>query len=471
MDDAPTPARAPGWRWLSDAGPSVAAVVVMAACVGPLADQWRQGAWPPARAADAKPLYLSARAVALGADPVDPDVLQTLAGQAGMREGGGAGAVRRADPLRAGDKGGAFASMYPASAAVLLQVLRPEAWPDFVVRFRQLGLGLLVAGAAAAGAAGAGSRRTALLGAALGLGTVLAVAPPVSEALGVAQANVHVAGLTGLALGALAAGWAGLFGLLVVLGGGLKLLPLALLGPSVAGRWWRSGGVALVVGAGLLVAVASTVPLVDAVADVVESLRYQAAVAPKWVLRDAPRPAFLLFHLRQGPLGFVTAGLVLALVAPERARLGGGLRTWARGWLQHPTRRRELVAAAALTAAWMGVLGAGSQRIYAVLQVPGWAWVLGAAVAPVRSGAVRVAAVALALLVVGPAQLDTRGLAGWDGRAVVLLGAWLAWTAVAGRAVLLGWPGWGWMRRGGAVGLIGWLGGVAVWWSGLGGQG
>ena len=445
--------------------PSVVGVLVIAACVGPLRAQWTAGSWPAARAADAKPLFLAARAVSLGADPLDPAVLQSIAGQAGMREGGGAGQVRGSDPRRGADKGGAFASMYPVTAAVLLQPLRPVGWADFVDRFRGLGFGLLVVGAGAAGAAGAGRRRTAVLGAALGVGTVLAIAPPVSEALGVAQANVHIAGLTGLALGLLGAGRTGLVGLAAVAGGGVKLLPLALLAPAAAGRRWRALGWAALSGAALLAAATRSATLAQMLSDVVESVRYQGAIAPKWVLRDAPRPAFVLFHLRQLPLAVVSAVLALSILLPGHLRLRSPAG-W-RGLLAHPAAGADLAAAAAVTAAWMAVIGAGSQRIYAVLQVPVWAWVVGGVAAAGLRWPARVLAVVLAALVLLPPWLDGRGIAGWDGRAVVLLGAWIAWVAAAGRLVVRGWPSWSVGRRLTVLGAVGWIGGLGLWWSQL----
>lgn len=444
-----------------------AGVVLMLACVGPLRTQWTAGDWPAARAADAKPLFLAARAVKLGADPLDPAVLQTLAGQAGMREGGGAGAVRTNDPRRGADKGGAYASMYPVTAAVLLQPLKPDHWADFVARFRKLGFGLLLTGAAAAGAAGARRPGTATLGASLGLATVLCIAPSVSEMVGVGQANVHVAGLTGLSLGLLAMGWTGLFGALAVIGGGLKLLPLGMLAPAAAGRHWRALGVAGIAACGLLLVASSVAPLSYMAADVLESIRYQSAVAPKWVLRDAPRPAFVLFHLRQLPLGAATAALALALLAPHKLRMRRPDRVWWRSFFGRPAPTANVVAAATLTAAWMAVLGAGSQRIYAVLQVPVWAWLAGSVVAPGLRWPGRVVAALLAMVVLLPRSIDATGIAGWDGRAVVLLCAWLAWAAVAGRCVVHGWDDWGWGRRVGALGVLAWLAGLGVWWSRL----
>ena len=206
MNEAATE-RGRWWRWV----PTLVGLVLLGLLSGGLRTQRAQGEWSAARAADAKPLFLAARAVELGADPLDPSVLQTLAQQAGMREGGGAGAVRAADPRRGADKGAAYASMYPVSAGLVFSLLQPEGWADFVARFRGLGFWLLVLGAGAAGAAAAARRHTALLGAALGVGTILTLAPPLSEGLGVGQANVHIAGLTGLALGMMAIGWSGGF--------------------------------------------------------------------------------------------------------------------------------------------------------------------------------------------------------------------------------------------------------------------
>ena len=126
---------------------------------------------------------------------------------------------------------------------------------------------------------------------------------------------------------------------------------------------------------------------------------------------------------------------------------------------------------AALTAAWMTVIGSGSQRIYAVLQVPIWAWLVGAAVAPGLPGAGRVVAVLLALLVFVPGQLSAEDLPTWDGRAIVLLGAWLAWSGVALRTVVHGWRTWSVWRRVWVPGLLVWLAGLVGWWSGLGLEG
>jgi len=460
------PESTPKHRWIAQAGPSLAGLVLLVACIGPLRSQWAAGSWPGERAADAKPLFLGARAVRLGADPLDAGVLETLAKQSGMREGGGAGAVRSADPRRGSDKGGAWRSMYPVTASLLLQVLRPERWATFVVEFRALGWALLLAGAGAAGAAGAGRRRWILPGMGLGWMAILSAAPPVSEALGVAQANVHIAGLTGLALGLMALGQSVAVGLVVAAGAGIKLLPLGLVAPVAAGRRW-SAVVAATAGLGVLVALASTHAAVDVqLADMVESVRYQAAVAPKWVLRDAPRPAFVLYHLRQGALGAVTGVLSLLLLWPQADT---GEPPWRqRIWtaLRRPAPAADVTTAAAVVAAWMAVLGAGSQRIYAVLQVPVWAWLLGSVLAPGLRWPGRGGAAVLAALVVVPAQLDATGISGWDGRAVVLLGAWLAWTAVALRCLLHGWSDWGWLRRGAALASLGWLAGTGLWWAG-----
>lgn len=457
---------APKHHWIAQAGPSLLGFVLMVACIGPLRSQWTEGSWPGERAADAKPLFLGARAVRLGADPLDARVLETLAKQSGMREGGGAGAVRSADPRRGSDKGGAWRSMYPVTASVLLQVLRPESWSRFVVEFRALGWALLVAGAGAAGAAGAGRRRWILPGVGLGWIAILSVAPPVSEALGVAQANVHIAGLTGIALGLLALGWSVAVGFVVAVGAGIKLLPVGLLAPVVAGRRW-SALVAAMAGLGALVLLSSTHAGVGTqLDDMVESVRYQAAVAPKWVLRDAPRPAFVLYHLRQGALGGVTGVLSLLLLWPHPEK---GEKRWLRRFwaaLRCPARAADVTTAAAVVAAWMAVLGAGSQRIYAVLQVPVWAWLMGSVLAPGLRWRARVGAALLAALVVLPAQLDAAGIHGWDGRAVVLLGAWIAWVAVALRSLLHGWSGWGWLQRVVALASLGWLAGTGLWWAG-----
>ena len=447
--------------------PTAVGLILLSVLASGLRDQRTQGQWSASRAADAKPLFLAARAVKLGADPLDPGVLQTLATQGGMREGGGAGAVRAADPKRGADKGGAYASMYPVSAGLVFSVLQPEGWTEFVARFRSLGFWLLVVGAGAAGAAGAARRHTAVLGAALGVGTILWIAPPLSEGLGVGQANVHIAGLTGLALGAMAVGWSAGFALLVVTGFGVKLLPIALVAPAAAGRWWRG-----VLWLGALIAVlsvwvAQVAPLSLVLSDVAESVRYQAAVAPKWVLREPPREAFVLFHLRQGPLGLATGMLALAVVLPSLKGQRWWTPEWLREWVSRRAAASDMVVAAALTAAWMAVLGAGSQRIYAVLQVPVWAWLAGAVVAPRLRWPGRILACLLALLVVVPGRLTAELLPGWDGRAIVLLSAWLAWGGVGARAVMYGWADWSWTRRLAMVAVLGWLAGLGAWWSGM----
>jgi hypothetical protein len=451
------------WRRLL---PTVVGVVGLLACVGPLQQQWRAGQWPAGRAADAKPLFLAARAVDLGADPFDPGVLQTLAKQAGMREGGGAGAVRGADPRRRADKGAAYASMYPVSAGMVVSGLQATTWSGFVERFRWWGFGLLVLGAGAAGAAGSGRREYSVLGASGGMLAVLCLAPPLAEGLGVGQANVHIAGLTGLALGALAAGWSGLFAGSVVLGLAIKLMPVGLVAPAVAARSWRAVVLVCVGILALAVAVAQVAPLSVVLADVVESVRYQGAVAPKWVLRDPPRAAFVLYHLRQFPLGLATAALGLAVVLPPRVQVRWPGREWLTGLVAAPAERSDLVAAAALTASWMAVLGAGSQRIYAVLAVPGWAWLLGSTLAPGLGWGRRALALALAPAVAIPLWLDGGVLPDWDGRAVVLLSAWVAWTAVALRVAVHGWAAWGWVRRGTVMGVLVWLAGLGLWWAG-----
>ncbi len=465
--DEPVTQRKRWWKW----APTLVGLLLLLWCVTPLRAQWSAGQWPAARSADAKPLFLAARAVQLGADPLDPKVLQTLAGQAGMREGGGAGAVRASDPLRGADKGGAYASMYPVSAGLVFSMVPAAGWADFVDRFRRLGFWLLVVGAGAAGAAGAARRRTAALGAAMGVATVLLLSPPLSEGLGVGQANVHIAGLTGLALGAMATGWASLFALTVVVGLGIKLMPVALVAPAATARWWRGVAWTALLGLGLVLWVAGVAPLADVGSDVLESVRYQAAVAPKWVLRNPPREAFVLFHLRQGPLGAVTGALALAVLVPSVKGQRWWRGRWIRGWVATAAPPADRVVAAVLAAAWMAVLGAGSQRIYAVLQVPVWAWLAGAVMGPSLRWPARLGAGLLALLVFVPGLLTAERLPGWDGRAIVLLSAWVAWGAVGLRAVIHGWPRWGWPRRAAVMGLLLWLGGVGLWWASMAPQG
>lgn len=432
-------------------GSALVGVMWMAGLAPMLSTQLSEGQWPAARAADAKPLFVAARAVELGADPLDAEVLATVARQSGMREGGGAGAVRHADPRRGADKGAAYASMYPASAAVLLQVFPTERWDAFLSAWRTVGAWLLLAGAAAAGAVGAG-RRTAVLGAGLGLSTVLLCTPSVSEALGVAQANVHIAGITGLAIAAAGLSLGSLVGVLAVLGAGLKLLPGALLVPLGVARQWRGLAAAAVTGLVLTALVAASVPLNDALVDVLESVRYQSAVAPKWVLRGAPRPAFVLYHLRQVPLLVASAAVI------------GALAWGKRGTKSVATAGPPLAAAVAVAAASLGVLGGGSQRIYAVLLVPVWAWVVGRAVSTTGPWLARGVALGAALLVVAPRWLDSGVLVGWDGRATVLAGAWVAWAAAVVSALALAWPGWTLRRRGGVLAALCWLVGLGAWW-------
>lgn len=369
----------------------------------------------PSAAADAKPIFLTARAAAAGGDPTDPELVEALARDHQLYRGG----HRIQGPLPTG-KGSPYASLYPPMLPAVVARLGPERWWDFVGWWRRTGLGLLLAGGAAAGAAGARSGIGRLAGALGGLAAALWCTPGLDAALQLGQANLHLAGLSGAALLGLSLGGGLLTGLVLAAGTTLKLAPLAL-GPVLllGRRWWGLLGLGLGL-AGTLALASENTDLMGILEDIRASLAYAGRLNPEWLehhLRPPPRWVWKLWAVRGLHLGLATAGLALAALAgrPRGERLA-----------VHGT------AAGALVFAWLALVAAPGQIIYGPLLLPALAWLVGGAL-DLRGGPVGVLAAVVAL---GSAGLMVAGrvpvrLAGLDPAAPLTVLAGIVWTCTA----------------------------------------
>ncbi len=395
-------------------------------------------------AADAKPLFLTTRAVARGEDPTDPAVLRTLAGYH---------PVYRRAPTIAGPeptgKGSPFASMYPPTLPTLLAAVAPEQWWDFAGWWRHLGMVLFLGGGAAAGAA-ARRAQGRLAGTLIGLAVALWCTPAVEVAVQLGQANLHLAGVLGLLLLALSLGWSAVGGALLALGAAVKLAPLALVGALGLGRRWGALAAGAVTGGGLLLWSGDQIGVGAVIADVWASVRYAGALTPPWLADGAPVPLWLwkLWALRTVHLGLATAAI--ALVA-----LWGA-----------PGDDRRLAGVGALVCAWVALVAAPGGVVYGPLLLPAMAWLAASAVEgrrPLLS--------LLPLLVAAPVVhgLCAGGPAGPLGplppAGALLVAAAVLWWAVALRVVIAAMPRSGPVWRAGALGLglgssvavVGWM--------------
>lgn len=369
----------------------------------------------PSAAADAKPIFLTARAVAAGGDPTDPAVVEALARDHQLYRGG----HRIQGPLPTG-KGSPYASLYPPMLPAVVARLGPERWWDFVGWWRRTGLVLLLVGGAAAGAAGARSLLGRLSGALGGLAVALWFTPGLDAALQLGQANLHLAGLSGAALLGLSLGGGLLTGLVLAAGATLKLAPLAL-GPVLllARRWWGLLGLGLGVGGALAIASENT-DIVAIFADVRASLAYAGRLNPEWLghhLRPPPQWVWKLWAVRGVHLGLATVALAGLALGRRRPAKTAGVRS---------------TGAGALVFAWLALVAAPGQLIYGPLLLPALAWLAGGAL-DLRGGLVGILAAVLALgcsglLVAG--RVPVR-LAGLDPAAPLTVVAGIVWACAA----------------------------------------
>jgi len=296
-------------------------------------------AWRPERVADALPLYLSARAWALGLDPSDPHVLQQVFVDEGLQ------VYSRL-----------FSTLYPPTAAALLSPLVAGGFGAFLSLWRPLILGVFLAGGAAAGASSAAPGRR-LLGA--GLGTWLAACawPLLATSLGLGQANLLVAGLMGLALAAFGWGRVTLGAAAIALGVAIKLVPGILAWPLLVARRGRALAAAAAVVAATVVIAGRGADSLAVLGTVLDTVRFQGGVVPAWSVLPERWP--LLVHalaaLRHLPLMLGT--LAVVAISLWRCR-----------------QPRALASAGALCVAWLAVDAAGVGVFYSLLAMPAAVW-------------------------------------------------------------------------------------------------
>ncbi len=408
------------WRTHIARAAGVALTVGLAAQLGPEVDRvWTAAtAMSPMAASDAKPIFLTTRAVAGHQDPTDPTIIEALATTHRT-------ARNQFGAHRPTGKGSPFASVYPPSLPRLLAPVAADRWSDFLRQWRALGLGAYVLGALAAGAAASG-RGLRPFAAVAGLAAALWLVPALDTTLALGQANALVAGILGMSVALIALGPVVLGALTLVLGGAVKLVPLVLLWPLVVARRWTALLLAFALAVLICLASAENIGLVNFFKDIGASLEYTSRMSPEWLYGGAhPTPPWLwkLHAIRTVHLGGIT--VLLAGTAAARVR-----------W--HPARQRELLGgAAALMCAWLAVLSSPGQLIYAPLLTPALAWLVGGLFGDLR---VRPWMLLLAPLVfvLHAVDFDTPGTVAPAAR--LMLVAWGIWGAVAIRVLAILWP-------------------------------
>ncbi len=294
----------------------------------------------PSRASDALPLYLSGAAVDAGLDPTQERSLAQVYDQRALSVGAAT-----------------FSTLYPATAGVLLQPFASLSWPDFTRAWRwSLWLSIALFGVAG-GVAARGDRWTNLAwGGALT--ALLAWHPITAECVRLGQVNMGLGAVCAAAMTVVTrsrSSWLAdlLCGALLGLGGAVKLVPAALLLPLLAARRWRTAVGAALVGGVTLAAALPIVPLGRMVEAIQETLRFQAAIDPDWLVGQSPAPGWMrvLGFIRHDALPWITLGACGLIPA---------LRPSA----------RTAVAGMGLLCAWLGADAAGFHVLYAPLAWP-----------------------------------------------------------------------------------------------------
>ena len=292
-----SPSRRAAWAY------GAAAAAVGAVAASKIGEAWRYAAASdPASASDSLPLYLGAKAVNQGLDPTDEATMEAVYASMDVN-------VTKA----------LFSVLYPPSIHVMLQPLAELSYYGFLYYWRIMLLAVLVCGMAAAGSAGLGRAR-APLGAALAvLGAFVFFPLFIDVQLGLGQANVGIAGLFGLAMGAVARGWATPAALVAVVGAGVKLVPAVLVWPLLWARRWRA--LAVATGFGLVVAglTLAHVPLGRVLDNLASTLAFQQTVEPHWLHeRSLPDWGRFLAFLRRPALLMLSLGLTAMAVWSNR---------------------------------------------------------------------------------------------------------------------------------------------------------
>jgi len=375
----------------------------------------------PASASDSLPLYLGAKAVAQGLDPTDTASLEAVYAAAELN-------VTKA----------IFSVLYPPSLHVLLQPLAELSHYGFLFYWRLLLLGTLVIGLGCAGTVGL-DRKRAPLGAALAIFGAFALFPLfVDVQLGLGQPNLIIVGLFGLAMGAVARGWAVLGGLAALIGAAIKLVPAIAFWPLFWGRRWRAVGVATVAGLVLAGWTLAHVPFDRVIDNLASTLAFQRTVEPHW-LHDPSLPDWGRF------VGFLRrpALLVLSLALTAGAVWANRFDAGARG--------EASAVGIGLLATALAADSAGVGAYYATMAMPGMAVLISW---PLSSRASRTAwlGVPAAGLVV---WLTNGGLiySTPDVELKLVVACTGMWSVIAWRMVQLSRP-WSMGGRGLAAGLV-----------------
>lgn len=288
------------------------------------------------RASDALPLYLSGAAVAERLDPTEEASLAKVYDERRLTVGAAT-----------------FSTLYPATAGVILRPYAALDWDGFTAAWRWTLLTAVAGFGLAAGVATGGGWRGLLWGGAVT--ATLAWHPVTAECVRLGQVNLVLGALCALAMALIPRSRAAQVGagLLLGLGGVIKLVPGALLLPALATRRWVPTVAAGLFGAVILALVLPVTPLGDFIEAVRGTLRFQAAIDPDWLVGRDPAPPWmrLLGFARHEPLQWITlalAGLVPALRPSPRTAVAG----------------------MATLCAWLGADAAGFHVLYAPLAYP-----------------------------------------------------------------------------------------------------
>ncbi len=299
------------------------------------------GTWPANNSADALPLYLAVQTLRGGGDPTDARAMAATYAAEHM----GVPADR-------------FSTLYPASTAVLLAPFVEPGWGAFVRRWHVVLLGASLLAGALGAMSGVAPRRW-LLAAAVGAWATTVALPLTLTGARLGQINPVLAAGAGLAQLLAALGWGGVAVATLVLGAGIKLVPLFATWPWVLARSWR----ALAVGAitGILVVGATFLQLAPerVIAGLRATLAFQAATAPLVMAGlppNGPEWMTVVLNGRHHPLALLTVGIV-------------GLAAW-RG----RARRPVYVGGVALVFAWLGADAAAQHELYLLLSLASLAW-------------------------------------------------------------------------------------------------
>ena len=421
-----SPSKRAAWAY------GAAAAAVGAVAASKIGEAWRYAAASdPASASDSLPLYLGAKAVNQGLDPTDEATMEAVYASMDVN-------VTKA----------LFSVLYPPSIHVMLQPLAELSYYGFLYYWRIMLLAVLVCGMAAAGSAGL-SRARAPLGAALAvLGAFVFFPLFIDVQLVLGQANVGIAGLLGLAMGAVARGWATPAALVAVVGAGVKLVPAVLVWPLLWARRWRA--LAVATGFGLVVAglTLAHVPLGRVLDNLASTLAFQQTVEPHWLHeRSLPDWGRFLAFLRRPALLMLSLGLTAMAV-------------WSNRFDVH--RRREVSAVGmGLLATALAADSAGVGAYYATMAIPGMAvlisWPLSAHAS--RLSWVGVPAAGMVLwLTDGGLIYNTP-----DVELKLVLACTVMWVAIALRMIQLSRPWTGLMRIGAVLAVAVALTHASIW--------